>query len=81
MVAFNRRSAKTHSGVWRDIAIHHRKTECDAQFTPVVNLARRRGITIPYVESLIALMQEVESGTRPQTVDNLGRLAAFTHAC
>ena len=80
MVAFNRCSAKTHSGVWRDIAIHHRKTECDAQFAPVVNLARRRGIAIPYVERLIALMQEVEGGARPQAVDNLDRLANSTTA-
>jgi 2-dehydropantoate 2-reductase len=81
MVAFNRRSAKTHSGVWRDIAIHHRKTECDAQFGPIVNLAHQRGIAIPYLERLIALMQEVESGARPQAVGNLERLAAFTHVC
>ncbi len=81
MVAFNRRSAKTHSGVWRDIAIHHRKTECDSQFSPVVNLARQRGIAIPYLERLMALMQEVETGSRPQALDNLHRLAAFTHAC
>jgi 2-dehydropantoate 2-reductase len=83
MVAFNRRSAKTHSGVWRDIAIHHRKTECDAQFAPVVKLARRRGIAIPYVERLISLMQDVESGARAQADDNLDRLANFglTQAC
>jgi 2-dehydropantoate 2-reductase len=81
MVAFNRRSAKTHSGVWRDIAIHHRKTECESQFAPIVNLGRLRGIAIPYVERLMALMQEVESGARPQAVDNLDRLAALTHAC
>ncbi len=80
MVAFNRRSAKTHSGVWRDIAIHHRKTECEAQFAPVVNLARRHGIAIPYVERLITLMQEVESGACPQAVDNLHRLAKISTA-
>jgi 2-dehydropantoate 2-reductase len=81
MVAFNRRSAKTHSGVWRDIALHHRKTECDAQFAPIVNLARRRGIAIPHLQRLIALMQEVESGARPQALNNLERLAAYTPAC
>ena len=80
MVAFNRRSAKTHSGVWRDIAIHHRKTECEAQFAPVVNLARRHGIAIPHVERLISLMQEVESGSCPQAVDNLHRLAEISTA-
>lgn len=74
MVAFNRRSAKTHSGVWRDIAVHHRKTECDAQFAPILKLAKRHGIAIPRVERLVSLMHEVESGTRPQSVDNLKEL-------
>ena len=76
MVAFNRRSAKTHTGVWRDIAIHHRKTECDAQFGPIMTLARRHGIAVPNLERLVALMRDVESGARPQAWDNLARLAA-----
>jgi 2-dehydropantoate 2-reductase len=29
MVGFNRLSAKTHTGVWRDIVVHRRKTEID----------------------------------------------------
>lgn len=76
MVAFNRRSAKTHTGVWRDIAIHHRKTECDAQFTPILMLARRHGMAAPHLERLVALVREVESGARPQAWDNLAQLAA-----
>ncbi|MGA8900910.1 ketopantoate reductase family protein [Bradyrhizobium sp.] len=74
MVAFNRRSAKTHSGIWRDIVVHHRKTECDAQFAPILKLARRSGIAIPRVERLVLLMREVESGTRAQMLDNLAQL-------
>jgi 2-dehydropantoate 2-reductase len=76
MVAFNRRSAKTHTGVWRDIAVHHRKTETDAQFAPIVSLARRHDIPVPHLERLVALMREVESSARPQTWDNLAQLAA-----
>lgn len=75
MVAFNRRSAKTHSGIWRDIAIHHRKTECDAQFEPILMAAHQSRIAIPHVERLVSLMQEVESGARPQSLENLARLA------
>jgi 2-dehydropantoate 2-reductase len=71
MVAFNRRSAKTHTGVWRDISVHHRKTEVDAQFTPLLKLARRHGVAAPHLERLVALMREVESGTRPQAWGNL----------
>ena len=76
MVAFNRRSAKTHTGVWRDIAIHHRQTECDAQFGPIMTRARRRGVAVPHLERLVALMREVERGVRPQAWDNLARLGA-----
>jgi len=76
MVAFNRRSAKTHSGVWRDIAVHHRKTEVDAQFGPLVEMARRHGVAIPRIERMIALMHEVETGARTQSWKNLAELAA-----
>ncbi|MDE3136328.1 MAG: ketopantoate reductase family protein [Acidobacteriota bacterium] len=75
MVAFNRRSAKTHSGVWRDIAIHHRKTECDAQFAPIQRMARRSSVAIPHVERLVSLMREVETGARPLALENLALLA------
>ena len=74
MVAFNRRSAKTHSGVWRDIAVHHRQTECDAQFAPILRLARHSGIAIPHIERLVSIMHEVETGARPQSLDNLALL-------
>jgi 2-dehydropantoate 2-reductase len=79
MVAFNRRSAKTHTGVWRDIAIHHRQTECDAQFGPIMVLANRHGVAVPSLERLVALMRDVESGARPQAWDNLARLGAASH--
>jgi 2-dehydropantoate 2-reductase len=75
MAAVNRRSAKTHTGVWRDIAVHHRKTECDAQFAPIVELARTHGIAIPFVERLIAVMRDVERGSRAQSWDALFAVA------
>jgi len=75
MVAFNRRSAKTHTGVWRDIAVHHRQTEAEAQFAPILLLARRHGIPVPHLQRLVSLIREVESGARPQTWDNLARIA------
>jgi 2-dehydropantoate 2-reductase len=80
MVAFNRRSAKTHSGVWRDIAVHHRKTEIDAQFAPVLTLARRHGIAVPHLDRLVTLMREVESGARPQAWDTLARLGIKSYS-
>ncbi len=79
MVAFNRRSAKTHSGVWRDIAVHHRQTEIDAQFSPVLAVARQHGIATPHLDRLVSVMHEVETGARAQAWENLARLGIESH--
>lgn len=76
MVAFNRRSAKTHSGIWRDIAIRKRRTETDAQLGPIVALGAEVGVPTPMVSRLIALMHEVENGRLPQSHETLDLLKA-----
>ena len=75
MADFNHRSAKTHSGVWRDIAVHGRQTETDAQFGPVLAVAHRRGVAVPALRRMVARMHEVESRQRPLAWDNLASLA------
>jgi 2-dehydropantoate 2-reductase len=80
MVAFNRRSAKTHSGIWRDIAVRKRRTETDAQLGPIVALGAEAGVPTPMVSRLIALMHEVEDGRRPQSHDTLDVLNASLSA-
>ena len=42
LVAHNRKSAKTHSGIWRDLAVRKRPTEVDAQLGIVVRLGARK---------------------------------------
>jgi len=76
MVAFNRRSAKTHSGIWRDIAVRKRRTETDAQLGPIVALGADVGVPTPLVSRLIQLMHEVEDGKRPQSHATLDLLRA-----
>jgi 2-dehydropantoate 2-reductase len=76
MVAFNAGSAKTHSGVWRDLAIRKRRTEVDSQIAPIVAIGRKHGIACPRTEKLVAMIHEIEAGTRPMTDDNLLELAA-----
>ena len=76
MVAFNRRSAKTHSGIWRDIAVRRRRTETDAQLGPIVLLGTEAGVSTPLVSRLIELMHEVEDGKRPQSHATLDLLKA-----
>ena len=74
MVAFNRRSAKTHSGVWRDIAVRKRRTEADAQLGPIIGLGAEVGVPTPLVARLIELMHDVEEGRRPQSRETLDLL-------
>lgn len=76
MVAHNRRSAKTHSGIWRDLAVRKRRTEVEAQLGPVVAHARELELPAPLNERLIAMIHEIEEGTRAQAATNLDELAA-----
>ena len=75
MVAHNRKSAKTHSGIWRDIAVRKRRTETDAQLGPIVTLGAEAGVSTPIVSRLISLMHDVEDGRRPQSHETLDLLA------
>lgn len=76
LVAHNRRSAKTHSGIWRDLAVRKRPTEVDAQLGIVVTLGAEAGVPAPLTARLVALIHEIERGTRPQSLDTLDVLAA-----
>jgi 2-dehydropantoate 2-reductase len=71
MVAFNRPNAKTHSGVWRDLAVRKRRTEVDAQIAPIAALGAKHGIPCPTVEGLVELIHQIEDGKRPLSDANL----------
>jgi 2-dehydropantoate 2-reductase len=68
LVAFNRASAKTHSGIYRDLAVRHRKTEVD------VMLGVLDG---PLVLRTAALIHAIEDGRRVCEHANLDLLAAY----
>src|SRR5262249_27961440 len=76
LVANNRRSAKTHSGIWRDLAVRKRPTEVDAQLGLVGGLGAERGVAMPITTRLIALIHEIERGARAQSCEALDALAA-----
>ncbi|WP_161880703.1 ketopantoate reductase family protein [Deinococcus alpinitundrae] len=74
MVAFNRRSAKTHSGIWRDLAVRKRRTEVDAQLGWVVHFGIQHGVPTPLTAHLVTLIHEIEDGTRELGRSNLAEL-------
>ena len=71
MVAFNRLSVKTHSGIWRDLAVRKRRTEVDLQVLPVVQMGAAHGIACPACAALVAMIHEIEDGARPMVDSNL----------
>jgi 2-dehydropantoate 2-reductase len=75
LVTHNRRSAKTHSGIWRDLAIRKRPTEVDAQLGIVVALGRESGVPTPLTARLVSLIHDIERGTRPQSLETLDALS------
>ena len=77
MVAFNRRSAKSHSGVWRDLAVRKRKTEAEAQLGVIVAAARAAGHHATLVAAILAQVLEIETGARSRATRNLDQLSTL----
>jgi 2-dehydropantoate 2-reductase len=74
MVAHNKTSLKSHSGIWRDLAVRKRKTEVDAQVQPVVDVGHSLGVPTPIAARLVAMIHEIEDGRRPLSLKNLDEL-------
>jgi 2-dehydropantoate 2-reductase len=68
LVAFNRRSAKTHSGIYRDLMVRHRPTEVRA------HLGELKG---PMLRRVVELIGEIEQGRRTCERSNLDLLATY----
>jgi 2-dehydropantoate 2-reductase len=76
MTAFNRGSAKSHSGIWRDLAVRKRKTEVDAQIGIIAEIGREVGVPTPALDRVVALIHDIEDGRRPlawSTLDEMLR--------
>lgn len=73
MVAHNRKTAKTHSGIYRDLAVRKRKTEVDAQIGVLVEAGRAHGVETPALALLCSLIHGIEEGREAQSMDLLKR--------
>jgi 2-dehydropantoate 2-reductase len=80
LVVHNRGSAKSHSGIWRDLAVRKRKTEAEHQLGPIVQAAERHGLKAPITARTIALIREIEDGKRKQDWTSLDLLAEMVPA-
>jgi 2-dehydropantoate 2-reductase len=74
LVLFNRGSAKSHSGIWRDLAVRKRKTEIDPQIGIIAALGREVGVDTPVIRTLVDLIHDVEEGRRERSFSTFKRL-------
>ena len=65
---FNRRSAKSHSGIYRDLMVRRRKTETEAILGPLAG---------PLIRRTAELIAAIEAGRRTCCRENLDLLAAY----
>jgi len=66
--------AKTHSGIWRDLAVRKRKTEAEAQLDIIPRLAAEKGIATPALSAVGRLIADIEEGRREQSRETFGAL-------
>ncbi|MCU1506784.1 MAG: 2-dehydropantoate 2-reductase [Microbacteriaceae bacterium] len=68
LAEFNRKSAKTHSGIYRDLMVRKRKTEVDEV---------HKDFQGPIFDRVVEMIHDIEQGRRTCEVSNLDELAAF----
>ncbi len=68
---YTSRTAKTHSGIWRDLAVRKRRTEVDPQIGIIATLGREAGVATPALETLVSLIHDIEEGRRPMAFETL----------
>ncbi|RYE84836.1 MAG: ketopantoate reductase family protein, partial [Hyphomicrobiales bacterium] len=68
---YTSKTAKTHSGIWRDLAVRKRKTEGHAQIGIISRLGHEVGVATPALQLLVSLIQDIEDGRRPMSLDTL----------
>ena len=59
---FNSKSAKSHSGIHRDLAVRKRATEVDFQPGLVAKIASKHGLPTPLLKRLVGLIHDIEEG-------------------
>ncbi|HYF19969.1 MAG TPA: 2-dehydropantoate 2-reductase N-terminal domain-containing protein [Ramlibacter sp.] len=72
---FRRRSAKTHSGIWRDLAVRKRRTEVESQIGLVARMGAEAGVDTPMLRRLEQLIHDIEEGRRAQSPETFQALA------
>jgi 2-dehydropantoate 2-reductase len=71
------RHTQRRTGVWRDLAVHKRRTEIDGLIGAVMRMAEERGVQVPRLRGLVRLVERVERAESKLGRENLDRLIAI----
>jgi 2-dehydropantoate 2-reductase len=74
LAVFNSKTAKTHTGIYRDLAVRKRKTEVDPQVGAVAEIAVAHGIDTPLLHRLVTLIHDIEDGRREMSEETFHEL-------
>jgi 2-dehydropantoate 2-reductase len=74
LVVRRRRDLKVKSGIWRDLAVRHRKTEVDQQIGLVAEVGKGHGLEMSLTTRLVDMIHDLEDGRRQMSWDNVEEL-------
>lgn len=80
LARFTARTAKTHSGIYRDLAVRKRRTEVDPQLTAIIDIADHHGIAVPCLIRLVRLIHDLEEGRRELSAETFAELSRIAGA-
>jgi 2-dehydropantoate 2-reductase len=75
LAEFNSKTAKTHTGIWRDLAVRKRRTEVDPQVGAVAEIAKGHGIPTPLLDRVVELIHDIEEGRRNLSAETFAALS------
>ena len=76
LVARRRRDKKTHSGIWRDLAVRNRPTEVDQQIGQAAEIGAGHGLPMPLTRSVVRMIHDLEQGRWQRGLANVEELNA-----
>jgi 2-dehydropantoate 2-reductase len=80
LAEFNRHTAKTHSGIYRDLAVRKRRTEVDPQIGTIAVLGREAGVATPAISCLVALIHDIEENRRAMSFETFQTLITICNS-
>ncbi len=74
-IAYWTRGLAHRTGVWRDLAVRHRKTEAEPILGALTEAADRTGRPVPRVRALVRIIRDLEEGRGQMRWGNLDEIA------